>query len=317
MRILQVGHSRLIQSTSGWGATELLIRNYHKIFSEVAISDFVSTSESWKNHIKKFKPDVIITHNENTLNFLSAYDKNCKIYFISHYAYLKEIYGVTEYFKPKNTSEFFLLIKEFFYGLKIKRLIRRGLKSKKIIPILLDRRLLKQNIFSHAIYIDNYLFSSNLYENNVIKNEMVCIGKIEIRKQQYLLQKYTDRIDFYGPLFCKKFKIDKNYFGEIPNSTLPLIFSQYKALILFSLADLKPLVVIEALMYGLPVIINQNLVDGFDNPYGLIGITSLDDLKHLNLMQFDRGRIAVEARNKYDLNKDTVRLSFIKNFLKE
>jgi glycosyltransferase involved in cell wall biosynthesis len=306
MKILQIGHEKSIEDSTAWGAIELLIKNYHAVLSLEHNSRYIPTSRGWFEEVERFKPNIIISHNEKTLKKLALYKSNsCKIYFISHYAYIKEMYGISNYFKPKNLSEFYLLVKLYAYNNLLKRKIQSGLGCGVILPIVLDRRLLQLPVFRNAIYMENYLYADvNAVKISQHNNKIICIGKIEIRKQQSYIQNIVGNVDFYGPVVDKKFDTLKRYYGEVRNNELHSILPNYMALLLFSLADLKPLVVIEALMCGVPVVVNRELLMAFNSDYGLLGIDNLSDLNKINFDGYDRIKIKNEARFKYDLRKN-------------
>ena len=135
------------------------------------------------------------------------------------------------------------------------------------------------------------------------------MGKIEQRKQQY---KYCNikNIDYYGRCDDNKFKIKHNYKGEPSREELLELISNHGNMVLLSLGENgTPLVLKEALMAGLPIVINEYSSNDLDLTLPFIDVidkSRLDDIEYIET-------IIENNRNKQNM-KHKIREYAHKNF---
>lgn len=89
------------------------------------------------------------------------------------------------------------------------------------------------------------------------KDRSIYIGKVEPRKNQW---KYSSLpLDFYGRCEDPAFRKLEAYKGELPHSEMMKVMAEYGNVVLLSSGENgTPLVIKEALMAGLPVVINRH-----------------------------------------------------------
>lgn len=109
----------------------------------------------------------------------------------------------------------------------------------------------------------------------------ICLGKIESRKRQYLLQQLLN-LDFVGPLIDKRFDSSSaQYLGEWSRDQVYNNLTDYSALVLLSAGEAHPLVCCEALIAGLGLVVSPSAAANLDISLPFVAIvpeTKLDDL---------------------------------------
>ncbi|QDC79072.1 glycosyltransferase family 4 protein [Candidatus Methylopumilus universalis] len=317
MKIMQIGFIPSNSFNKGWGAVERLIEQYHRIFLAKGIDSFVVAGmvDNIINKVKQKKPDVILCHNDLVfVPLLRAIESSpklsrVKVYGVSHFPYLKEIVEKVPYEQALSISEHLSRLRAQYGGIKVLRSIVDGLKFDRFTFLCLDSSIDFTKVPSatknNVIYTQNYLFHDDfLFKSKSSLNRYICVGKIEPRKRQSSLQKVSSIIDFYGPIVDRSFKKNDSYKGEAKNLELAKIYTQYEALVLFSNAELHPLVTIEAMFAGLPLILSKRSSWNYGSDYGVKILSNHNQIKSLDFSGIDRGKIRNAAIQKFSLNLD-------------
>ena len=108
------------------------------------------------------------------------------------------------------------------------------------------------------------------------KDRTICLGKIEPRKFQFLLQSINDNIDFAGPLADDRFNISKNYLGIWSRDQVHNDLTEYANLILFSDGEAAPQVVPEALIAGCGLVLSEEAAANLDVELPFIDVVKTD-----------------------------------------
>lgn len=314
-KLLQIAHDNDPFSVTGWGAIEKLAREYHSALGEYFDVYTVSSGEAHLDIIKQFKPDYILIHNEKfAVELLKhKHEIKSKILVICHYAYLKEVFKINQYNVLSRELNTLFGLRNALNILRVRKRIMKILSSEFVTFIALDNAILEKR--SHDVFIKvgrNYIKENHIEVVNNTNNRYVCVGNIEPRKRQWKLQRLSTRIDFIGPLNDSRFDPRKNYLGEIDNSKIMSVVKQYDALILMSEADLMPLVVIEALFVGVPVILHASFYGPFSGCYGVVPIEDFCEIESTDIQCFDRNHIARESKKMFSLDQKHNQLALVK-----
>lgn len=313
-KILQIAHKRDPFSVKEWGAIEKLAREYHEVLTHIFEAKTISSAEPVNKIIENFNPDYILIHDEKVaLDIIkSETESKAKIQVICHYAYLKEVFGIEKYRLFDRLRQLPFRLRNVITIIRVRRRIKCLLKSGRVKFIVLDPNILKKSIMVKNICVGkNYINEENqkiLLRGN---GRLICVGNIEPRKRQFELQQLDLPLDFVGPINDPRFDKQYNYLGVVENSNIMNLVRNYDALVLMSEADLMPLVVIEALFVGVPVIINQSFYGPFEETYGVVPINDISKIATINLHCFDRRKIATESKRKFSLQEKRNQLELI------
>jgi glycosyltransferase involved in cell wall biosynthesis len=100
----------------------------------------------------------------------------------------------------------------------------------------------------------------NSVEKEFVKNKelSICLGKIDARKRQSILQKQIQSIAFVGECHDSDFD-DKseNYLGPWTTEEVQQNLTHYGNLVLLSSSELQPLVCLEAMSAGLGLVVSE------------------------------------------------------------
>jgi len=262
MKIALVGPGLLPIPPSGWGAIESLIWKYSELLLQEGHEVKIFNSQNLTavvDEINQTNFDFIHVHYDE---FIHYFLRHCKKTFCitSHYGYILK--------KSRWSKGYFSVFADF-------------LEAPGIIALSSDI----QNLYLTAGYegasyilkngIDKNLFSYKAKGNG----RVICLGKIEPRKQQAILSKLLEgeiEIDFVGPISDELFTtgITSQYKGVWSREEVQKRLTEYSTLILLSDGEAAPLVVVEALMAGVSVVISKaSAANLADQPF----ITILED----------------------------------------
>lgn len=307
MKIALIGPGIISIPPIGWGAVEILIWDYYialkslnhdvDIINPIRSNDRES-SDSNSIYIKKLidiinlgEYDFVHVHYDVHYHILDKL--NCKkIAITSHYPYIDnfkkhKIDGYENVFnfliKNNKYLNFVLADKD------IKAFISKGANPDYIFK-------LKNGIKSDEFYF---------YSNPIYFDKSIYLGKIEIRKKQYLYQNINN-IDFIGPNNNKKIN---NYKGEWCREDVHKNLGKYANLILLSEGEADPLVVKEALVAGLGVVISNKSGENLENK-DFIDIIPDNKLKNLKYVE----EVITKNREKSLKLREEIRNFGINNF---
>ena len=118
------------------------------------------------------------------------------------------------------------------------------------------------------------------------KNKSICLGKIDQRKRQSLLQSLDCDIHFVGQNTIPEFNpLDDNYLGLWDRDAVHDNLTDYANLILISDSELQPLVCLEALSAGLGLVISEAASQNLDSSKPYISVIPQDKITDQNLIR--------------------------------
>lgn len=311
MRIAIIGPGIMPIPPKGWGAVEILIWDYYQELlqqgHEVDIINHIRKNTYEQTNINsEYCKKLINSINKGNYDFVHIhYDCLYKIIpfltskligISSHYPYIDQIEkhkqdGFTEIFNNICNNENFVI---FSISQKDYNQFIKYCKSPENIVLMLNGAN------------SNIIKPLNTRKYN---DKSIYIGKIEQRKQQY---KYCSlqNIDFYGK--CNKddkFYNLEQFKGEFAHDELMKILPEYGNLVLLSIGENgTPLVVKEALMAGLPVVINSYSSNDIDTSKPFIDIIPNNQLDNLDYIQ-----TIINKNKKYE-NRNIIRDYAVNNF---
>lgn len=263
-KILVIGHGEVQIPPLGWGAVETVIFETTEVLTRLGFSVAILNSKSifawFQAH--KYRPSIVILHDDTRINRVVRFWPNAKKILITHYGYAA-------------------------FPEKWERHYQRNIENnfKKMNQIICLSSAIHQ-VFANYVMKEKLVFSPNgsgLNNRRLStistkklpsdqRKVLICLGKVEERKRQYELYQITKgsaiEIHFFGPILDKRvldlIAVDKNaaslFKGSIARSDLQNEFQKYQALIHFSDAEADALVLYEAQLMGLPIIVSANSI---------------------------------------------------------
>lgn len=302
MKIALVGPGIMPIPPPGWGAVEILIWDYYRElmrqgFEVDIINQIRHTDQEQKNPYSSYCQTLIQKINEGNYDFVHIhYDclygimpfLHCpRIGITSHYPYIDQMEkhssdGYTETFKYicKNNHHTIFAVSR-----KDKDVFLQYVENPKNIVLMLNG-------------VDPNTIVPSATRSFIHRS--VYIAKVEPRKQQ---DKYMhlNNIDFYG--MCSPFHPLYNmdsYKGEVEHTQLMQHMAEYGNLVLLSLGENgTPLVVKEALMAGLPVVINDHSINDLDISQPFINVIPKEKWDDYDYIQ----QVIDESRKKQNVQR--------------
>ena len=298
LRIALIGPGIMPIPPKGWGAVEILIWDYYQELTRLGHKVVVINTPDRQQIVElvnRGRFDFVHLHYDVFWDLLDKFI--CpKIAITSHYPYIDQpekhrADGYDVVFKNicNNSRHFIFALSKKDYDMFSKyaadtlkiRLILNGSNHREIVPI----------------------------ENGCHKEKSIYIAKIENRKQQY---KYCSipNIDFYGRCDDVSFRQKECYKGEPSREELMGLLSNYGNFVLLSNGENgTPLVIKEALMAGLPIVINRFSANDLDISLPFIDIIPDDKLNDLEYIE----KVIIENRKK-NCHKESIRKYAVLNF---
>jgi len=251
MKIGIIGPGELPIPPEGWGGVEALIWNYkvelEKQGHEVGITNtkdlnaVVGAMNSWEPDFVHLQYDVYA----DIMPYIKAPAKAMT----SHYPYLdypsmRRDYEWIFHKFCQNHSHIFTL---------------SDLNNEQFKSFGAREDLLWTWIY--GVNSENFRFE----EEAAMPDRTICLGKIEPRKQQVLLQFLSENIDFAGPHVDPRFnKDDKSYLGVWTREQVYNDLTNYANMILFSDGEAAPQVTCEALLSGIGLVVSTEASANLD-----------------------------------------------------
>ena len=265
MKLALIGPGIMSIPPKGWGAVEILIWDYYCALKHIGIDVEIINIPIASDIIKAVNMgnfDVVHIHYDVFCNLI-PYIKCKNVFITSHYPYIEQF---DKHAKDGYDRVFKILCNNnSFTNVCI---------SRKDYDIFLHHSTIPTNVkfLRNSINHEKYTYECNW---NVTNERSICLGKIEPRKGQFLIQNIPT-IDFVGPLQDPKFSnTNKNYLGEWTKDEVYKKLTKYTNLVLVSEGEADPLVVKEALICGLGLVITKKCCENLDTT--LPFITVLDD----------------------------------------
>lgn len=304
MKICLVGPGIMPIPPVGWGAVEILIWDY---FTELLnqghevniVNKLRNNSREQNDTNSSYCQQLIAEINSGNYDFVHVhYDclyhilpfLTCKkIGITSHYPYIDQpekhmADGYSNIFQSicNNTNHTIFALSKKDYNIF------------QIFSLNQDKIVLMYNgaNSNDIIVIDE--------KNKNLSNKTIYLGKIEQRKCQHLY-KNLPNINFYGRCTDETFNKLEQYKGEPTRTELLNILSNHGNMLLLSTGENgTPLVLKEALMAGLPIVINKYSADDLDLTQPFIDVISDEKLNDLSYIE----NVVSINRNKQHLYKE-------------
>ena len=320
MKIILVGPGILPIPPKGWGAIEILIADQAEMLKRLGYQVCIVNESNKKKAIDKInslKGDIVHFHYDEHIDWVKEIHCNRR-YITSHFGYLSNYSQNTQLFK---NELLFLLIRVIIKITpnRICRLIGFNTKQRNLIEyypifrkflhtranvICLSEEIEKTyqkihskanlTVFHNGGRVDLIRFS-NKSKN---EKEAICVGKIEIRKNQTNLQDIKE-IKFVGPIVDKRFnKNNPNYLGIWSRENLFNNLTDYSTLVLISDGEAHPLVCCEALIAGLGLVISEEASANVDRSLPFIDVISRNDIYKRDYI-YKIIKKNIELSNKY------------------
>tara|TARA_B110000285_G_scaffold178473_1_gene200731 strand:- start:5463 stop:6455 length:993 start_codon:yes stop_codon:yes gene_type:complete len=314
MKICLVAPGVMIVPPDGWGAVEILIWDY---FNELLkqghdvniVNKLRSNSQEQRNINSPYCKELIKEINDGNYDFVHVhYDcifhilphLTCKtIGITSHYPYIDQpekhmndgYSGIFD-FMVQNNNQFTIFA-----------------LSKKDYNTFEKSAINKNNLILMYNGANMDEIDITLSDLKKFKDKTIYLGKIEERKKQHVY-KDIPNIHFYGRCTDSNFKNLTQYKGEPDRRTLLNNLSNYGNMLLLSSGENgTPLVLKEALMAGLPIVINKYSANDLDLSLPFIDVIPDDKLNDISYIN----NIVDINRNKQSLHNE-IREYAIANF---
>lgn len=273
-RLVIVGTGDSEIPANGWGAVESIVWEYYtrlknmKHLEVYLVNDSLGNYSSMISQINDLKPDIVHLFYDNRIDI--AYLIDCPtIYYTTHWAYLPQIkddkYARNHYvYQRFNKSiAFYKSIKEDKH-----KNFKFVVISSEISKIYQEEGVLEEDIIliNNGANFEKIIYNPDILVDTDITRS-VYLGKIDLRKRQYLLQD-LDNLDFVGNIgedIGYMFDVTRaNYLGEWTREEVYSNLSNYASLVLLSDGEADPLVVKEALMAGCGLVLSEYATANLD-----------------------------------------------------
>ena len=254
MKVLLIGTGIGAWPNDGWGACENLVADFawalEQVGARVLVLHEKDPQSCIESKIQEFQPDIVhCEFDDHILALLPVLKKypHIKTLFTAHYAMISQPYKLVQ---DGYMSRFL-----FACDLARKTPLILATISKEIGNAYVDLGKAPPEkiwIFPNGTRTDKIVCS----EAPLYPDRAVCLGKIELRKNQYKLQE-CPLIDFVGPITDTNFKETRTYKGIWTRSQMYENLTQYPCLVLISKAEGHPLVIGEALAAGCAILCNE------------------------------------------------------------
>lgn len=320
MKIGLVGPGIMPIPPTGWGAVEILIWQYYtelvkKGHDVVIINKMRQNDKEQKEPTTTYCQELIKEINQGEYDFIHIH-YDC-LYHIMPYLTARSV-GITSHFPYIDQYE-----KHTQYGFA--NTFSHMCNNERHSIFAVSQKDM-ETFKAHCKYPERVFLMLNAtdsekiqpVENGRFKHRSIYVGNIEPkkindpdepRKQQY---KYASlqNLDFYGKCFpWDPFYQLPHYKGEYQHDIMMKIMAEYGNLVLLSIGENgTPLVVKEALMAGLPVVINKHSINDIDITKPYIDVIPDDKLNDMDYIQH------VIETNREKQDKEAIRSYAMKNF---
>lgn len=286
MKICLVAPGIMIIPPDGWGAVEILIWDY---FNELLkqghdvniINKLRSNSYEQRNINSPYCQELINEINEGNYDFVHLH-YDCLVHILPHLT-CKKI-GITSHYPYIDQPEKYMndgYMGIFNFMVQNNNLFTIFALSKKDYNTFEKYAVNKHNLVLMYNGANKYDIKMVLPELKVFKDKTIYLGKIEERKRQHKYCKLNN-IDIIGP----GGEGLSNWKGSWSREEVMTKLTDYGNMLLLSSGENgTPLVLKEALMAGLPIVINKYSADDLDLSLPFIDVIpddKLDDITYIN-----------------------------------
>jgi len=297
MKVLLIGTGIGPWPNDGWGACENLVADFAWALEQAGAKVFILHEREPALHIEEviqeFQPDIVhCEYDDHVIALVPVLQKypHIKTLLTTHYAMLSQPYKLVQ----DGYMNRFLLSSD----LACKSSMILAALSKEIANSYLTLGNVpaeKLWIFPNGTRTDKIACS----ESPLYSDRAICLGKIELRKNQAALQA-CPLIDFAGPITDPTFKETDTYKGQWTRSQMYERLTHYPCLVLISKAEGHPLVIGEALAAGCAIVCNEVSAANLPRDVPWIRIVPesiLDSPDTLTQAIQDMCRVGVQYRN--------------------
>lgn len=269
MKLAVVGPGIMEIPPKGWGAVEILIHDYSNAMRDLGWDVLIVNTHRHEDVVRivnQFAPDFVHIHYDE-LAFLAPRFECPFVAVTSHFGYLDQVWGHRAY---KQNVHHAIVETEKLHVFALSPSIAdvyvadgkpRALVS--VLPNGVQTRLFRQ------------------IEVPSKSDWSICLGKIEPRKQQGLLQSLDLEIDFVGIIgdVSGRWPFDTtrpDFVGPWTKTQVYDRLGEYGNLVLLSDGEAHPLVVMEALACGLGVVVSEAASANLDRSLPFIEVVPQD-----------------------------------------
>lgn len=283
MKILLISSGSGTWPNDGWGACENLTADFAWALQEKGVDVFVLHTANLGTElftkVHEWKPDLIHCEYDDHifhLEILALHFPKIPILITTHYAFLSQPYRLIQdgyMHRFTKTSE---LAKE--------KKVQLAVLSPEIASVYSEFGSVPLEniwIFPNGTRTDKIQCS----KEPLFPTKAVCVGKIEDRKNQHLLQNISC-LDFVGPHCDDRFDMSRsNYKQTWTRHELYNNLTNYTCLVLISKAEAHPLVIGEALAAGCAIVCNKISSANLPTEKPWICVVDDDSLKDSSKME--------------------------------
>jgi hypothetical protein len=254
MKVLLIGTGIGTWPNNGWGACENLVADFswalEQVGAEVRVVHEAEPHRTIEKIIQEFQPDILhCEYDDHLLALLPSLQRypHIKTLLTMHYAMISQPYKLVQ---DGYMSKFL-----FACDMAKKAGLTLAVLSKEMANAFVDLGGVPPEkiwIFPNGTRTDLIECS----EAPVYKDRAICLGKIEVRKNQAKLQ-VCPLIDFAGPISDDSFQQTSSYKGHWTREQMYKRLTEYPCLVLLSKAEGHPLVIGEALAAGCAILCNE------------------------------------------------------------
>lgn len=295
MKIAIVGPGIMPIPPNGWGAVETLIDEYRIALEgigwDVNVINTRNTDEII-NLINEGMPDFVHIQYDEFIDIIP--ELNCKnIAITSHFGYINHVWKYDEY-RNSIYKKFCKIKKHYIFCLS------NEIKKQYLNDGVSEERLF---VAINGVNVEKFRFA----DNPLYPEKSICLGKIDSRKKQGMLQSIVPSVDFVGNL-CEFTGIDSgfdpqrsNYLGEWTREKVYNHLTEYANLVLLSSGEAHALVLMEALAAGLGLVVSEECTANLDLTKIFIDVIpndKINDVEYLNSIIKKNRNISISMRDE-------------------
>jgi len=281
VRICLVGPGIMSIPPEGWGGVEALIWNY-KIELEKQGHE-VLIQNKWLGNNLEVDPVII----DKAINEINDWDPDFVHLHYDHYSdimpRINAVKAITSHYPyldyPQKRAGYEWIFHKFCLN-HSNIFTLSELNSYHFSQFGAKKELLWEWIY--GVNSSSFAFK----ENASLHDRTICLGKIEPRKQQFVLQSLNENIDFAGPLADPRFqRDDKSYLGTWSRDQVYNELTNYANMVLFSDGEAAPQVTAEALLSGIGLVVSKEASANLDGSLPFIDIVDRNSVTAIELKQ--------------------------------
>jgi len=295
MKICIIGPGLMPIPPVGWGAVEQVIHGYANALANLGWEvDIVNTQDSDEivRKANASKADVVHCHYDQYAYLMRDIAAPIKVV-TPHFGYASQVWGFRDYLNEIHKE---IVLQHDLYIFALSAEIRFAYISSGVPEF---------RVFHLPNGTDTNAFKVSI--NPRLSDRCLCLGKIEPRKRQGLLQSMDLPVDFVGDIGdassgSHKFDVNaKSYLGKWSREQVRDLLTEYGNLILLSDGEAHPLVCIEALSAGLGVLVSKPASANLDTEKRFITIIPderLHDSQYIRQEIEKNRRMALSVRTE-------------------